>query len=297
MAEKRLFTELKRLVQSPPLLTNSLIISLEPVDTEGSILNWKAVIAKPSVKENSYYYNGKWTLDITADSTYPLKPPTIRFNRKTPINHPNVNLTTGEICLDILKDDAWSPAWNLENLVGAILMLIDDPEPDSPLNVDLANLFRFDKQAFESMVQYTMWSNGTLYDGVSDPVGTKKNDAALKAKDDGCTCNLISADEEFFFANPSFRKGETPSSDSGVPLGYHTPATDEDELNKNFQSIHNAGKEVTRQLLEKAKEVESKQGDFGLLDAVKNQVSRNVAKQIEEICQSTANNKQGQYAR
>lgn len=294
MAEKRLLTELKKLGQNPPLLTNSQILSLEPVDADSSIFIWKAEIAKPSLKDSRYYYNGKWTLDITADSSYPMKPPTIRFNRKTPINHPNINMTTGEICLDILKHDAWSPAWNLENLVGAILMLIDEPEADSPLNVDLANIFRCDKQAFESMVQFTIWSEGTIFNGESDPVGTKK-DAATFTEDDQCNRNPSPTDDEFCFAPPSFRSESTPSS--GLPLGYHTPAADEDELRKNLQSIRDTGKEVTRQLLEKAKEVESKQGDINLLDAVKNRVSRNVAKQIEEICQDTANRLQPQYAR
>ena len=44
-------------------------------------------------------------------------------------------------------------------------MLIDDPEPDSPLNVDSANLFRHDLRAFELLVQYTMWREGTLIEG------------------------------------------------------------------------------------------------------------------------------------
>lgn len=284
MAEKRLLTEWKKLVQNPPLVSNHQIISLEPVDAESSLYNWKAVIAKPSSKDSRYYYNGKWMLDITADSSYPLKPPTIRFSKHTPINHPNINFSTGEICLDILKN-AWSPAWNLENLVGAILMLIEEPEPDSPLNVDLASLFRCDKQAFESMVQYNIWKSGTIYDGVSDPIGTKKMPEH----------EYQPINDQFSFTGPSFRKDTTPGSVSA--LGYHTPAEDEDELKKNMQAIHDTGKEVTRQLLEKAKEMESKKGDVDLLEAVKNRVSQNVAKQIEEICQDTANYHRPQYAR
>lgn len=295
MAEKRLLTEFKKLVQNPPRLSNSQILSLEPVDAEKSIFSWVAEIAKPSVKDNSYYYNGKWTLDITADSTYPFRPPTIRFNKKTPINHPNVNLKTGEICLDILKDDSWSPAWNLESLVGAILMLIDEPEPDSPLNVDLANLFRFDKEAFESMVQYTMWKHGTLCDGPSDPLGAKGRYAALEFN--ACTCNNDTTPKEECLEPPVFRGAETFSTNSEARLGYHISAPDEDDLTRTLQSIQDAGKEVTRQLLDKAKEVESKQGDFVLLDAVKNKVSRNVAKQIEEIFQNTANDRRPQYPR
>lgn len=173
MAEKRLFKELKLLVKNHPLLTHSQIVELAPENEETSIFEWKAVIAKPTRDDSPYYYNGQWTLDIVADLSYPIKPPKVKFNKETPINHPNVDLKTGEICLDILKDESWSPAWNLEHIVLAILMLIDTPEPDSPFNVDLANLFRSDKDAFESVVQYTIWKHGTFYEGAKEKSGVK----------------------------------------------------------------------------------------------------------------------------
>lgn len=48
---------------------------------------------------------------------------------------------TGEICLDILKS-AWSPAWTLQSTCQAILALMSDAAPDSPLNCDAGNLLR-----------------------------------------------------------------------------------------------------------------------------------------------------------
>lgn len=173
MADKRLLLEIKQISKNPPNLQNPQIIELSPLDPDDSIYKWTARIAKPTKTDSPYYYNGQWILDIEAGPTYPIKPPKIRFSHTTPINHPNINIDTGEICLDVLTSDSWSPAWNIQSLVGAILLLLDDPVPDSPLNVDLANLYRHDLLAFESMVQYTMWKYLTFYEGIKEALGVK----------------------------------------------------------------------------------------------------------------------------
>lgn len=173
MSEKRLLLELKLITKTPPHTQNPQILRLYPTDPDDSLYKWTAIIAKPTKTDSPFYYNGQWKLDIEADSTYPIKPPKIQFSITTPINHPNINIDSGEICLDILRSDGWTPAWNLQSLVGAILMLLDDPEPDSPLNVDLANLYRHDPLAFESVAQYTIWKNLTLYEGEKDPSGVR----------------------------------------------------------------------------------------------------------------------------
>ncbi|CAG87262.2 DEHA2D14168p [Debaryomyces hansenii CBS767] len=177
MAEKRLFKEYNQLKKTPAHEANPQIVSLLPVDMS-NILEWEAVVSKPDKSGSRYYYNGKWRLNITVPTTYPLTPPKIEFDKSTPICHPNINIDTGEICLDILKQEGWSPAWNLQYLVVAILMLIDDPEPDSPLNIDSANLFRQDKTAFESVVQYYMWK----YDTFCTSDGGDKDITGVKGK-------------------------------------------------------------------------------------------------------------------
>lgn len=83
---------------------------------------------------------GRWLLSILLPTNYPLAPPKIRF--VTPIVHPNIELDTGEICLDLLKD-AWTPAYSVLETVRAVRNgLLPYPEVDSPLNVDAAALLR-----------------------------------------------------------------------------------------------------------------------------------------------------------
>lgn len=98
---------------------------------------------------------GTFELSINIPPTYPSKPPQIRF--KTKLWHPNVSWKNGEICLDVLASQ-WSPAWQLSSACTAIIALLDAPEPDSPLNVDAATVFRTgDSVAYQSMCRmYTL---------------------------------------------------------------------------------------------------------------------------------------------
>ena len=98
--------------------------------------NNNKLIKPPLPHQNT---DGRWLLQITIPPTYPLQPPQIRF--ATPIVHANVNLQTGEICLDLLKE-AWTPAYSVLECVRAIRMLLSAPGVDSPLNIDVAALLR-----------------------------------------------------------------------------------------------------------------------------------------------------------
>jgi peroxin-4 len=178
---QRLLRELKDYAKSP----NEALLHLGPVDDE-DLLRWEAVLKGVNgtpyegMRRGSHYLlshptpaglptnivqfspGGLWHLRISIPSNYPLAPPTIHFT--TRISHPNISFATGEICLTLLTTEHWSPVYTLSSTLTAIHQLLTDPQPDSPLNVDVAALLREgDLPAWESVVRY--WTGEERWQG------------------------------------------------------------------------------------------------------------------------------------
>ncbi|KAJ5754007.1 uncharacterized protein N7511_008160 [Penicillium nucicola] len=154
---QRLIRELKDYSKSP----NEALLHLGPVDDE-DLLRWEAVLKGVN---GTPYEDGLWHLKIAIPSNYPLSPPTIHFT--TRISHPNISFSTGEICLTLLTTEHWSPVYTLSTTLTAIQQLLTDPQPDSPLNVDVAALLRDgDLAAWESVVRY--WTGEERWKGAGN---------------------------------------------------------------------------------------------------------------------------------
>jgi ubiquitin-conjugating enzyme E2 D/E len=52
----------------------------------------------------------------------------------------------------VLKD-AWSPALTTSKVLLSICSMLQDPNPDSPLKTDVANLFKTDRAAHDRMAR------------------------------------------------------------------------------------------------------------------------------------------------
>ncbi|KAJ2960740.1 hypothetical protein NQZ79_g3967 [Umbelopsis isabellina] len=91
---------------------------------------------------DSPFEDGTFKLDVQIPQRYPFDPPQIRF--VTPIYHPNID-EAGRICADILKmppAGSWKPALNLSTVLLALAGLMNYPNPDDPLEVDIATEFK-----------------------------------------------------------------------------------------------------------------------------------------------------------
>lgn len=143
MALKRITKELKELNNDPPANC-----SAGPVNDD--MFHWEGTIFGPI---GTPYENGCFKLNIDFPDNYPFKPPKINF--KTQIYHPNIQSRCGGICLDILKNH-WSPALTISKVLLSICSLLDDPNPDDPLEPAIAEQYRNNHEMF--VVNATAWT-------------------------------------------------------------------------------------------------------------------------------------------
>jgi len=143
-AIRRIQKELNDLLKEP--LEN---ITAGPIN-EDNLFNWTATLIGP---DDTPYAGGLFYLNIHFSTNYPFKAPDIKFNNR--IYHPNIN-ETGQICIDILKNE-WSSALSIGRVLLSISSLLSDPNPNDPLNVDAANLYKKNIQQFNQKArEYTL---------------------------------------------------------------------------------------------------------------------------------------------
>jgi ubiquitin-conjugating enzyme E2 S len=84
-------------------------------------------------------YEGKFFLiKLVFSQDFPSVPPRGFFLTK--IYHPNVDMSTGAICVNTLKKD-WSPDTSMSHVLAVIRCLLIVPFPESSLNDEAGKLF------------------------------------------------------------------------------------------------------------------------------------------------------------
>ena len=106
-----------------------LVTFTGPEDTAYAGLEFRLEITIPVGHFTIYYMQNRWPLEI----------PDFVFLSK--VFHPNV-YSSGRICLDVIQSSAYSPAATLEGQLNNILLLLQNPNCDSPANGRAATVYR-----------------------------------------------------------------------------------------------------------------------------------------------------------
>ena len=75
-----------------------------------NLFQWQAILRGPP---DTPYEGGIFKININVPENYPISPPKCVFITK--IFHPNIDINSGEICFELLKDK-WTPQWSLESV-------------------------------------------------------------------------------------------------------------------------------------------------------------------------------------
>jgi ubiquitin-conjugating enzyme E2 D len=111
------------------------------------ITNWTGTLIGPT---ESPFEGGIYKITIRFPTDYPYSPPKIMF--QTPIYHPNID-RYGNICLDILKPSAWSPALSIVKVLLSICSLLTDPNPNDPLESEPASLIKTNMDEYKRIAR------------------------------------------------------------------------------------------------------------------------------------------------
>lgn len=140
--------------------------------------------------EGTPYSQGLWLLHLRAPLDYPKSPPKATF--KTRIYHPNIEESTGAVCLETLKRD-WKSSLTLKDILVTISCLLIQPNPDSALNAAAGAMIQENYEAFAAQAK--------LMASIHAPIPRHLSKAVVDAKrrgeedtEDGLTQTLSGSD-------------------------------------------------------------------------------------------------------
>lgn len=107
------------------------------------------VILTPS---SGLWANHNFVFMFQIPNEWPIKKPDIKI--VTRVWHPNIS-EDGPVCLNILRDN-YTPTMTISHLVAGLQFLFDSPNPKSPLNVQAAQEYSSNFNAFKNKTEQYM---------------------------------------------------------------------------------------------------------------------------------------------
>ena len=125
---------------------------------ENNYYSWNVTINGP---QDTIYSDRQFHGVMNFPTDYPHSPPNFCFS--TRMFHPNI-YGNGQVCISILHEgsdqygyekdcERWSPALSAASVIISIISMLNEPNDESPANIDAARLWRNDYQKYVETVQ------------------------------------------------------------------------------------------------------------------------------------------------
>lgn len=221
MASQLLGKELKELSKNP-----TYHISLD----NDSMFDW--TLGLYIVNPDSPWHHAYLQAKMHFPSNYPFSPPSFKFSPT--IFHPNV-YSDGRVCISILHEagnvyqdepsnENWSPAQSVESIIVSIISILDDPNINSPANIDASNLWRDDRNLYiEKVKKFAERTHIYIPDDFDVPsdkvvVGTANQD--------------VDEDDDWYFEDDSDEDEDEEDEDDDEEMSY---GEDEAEMSEDYE--------------------------------------------------------------
>ena len=130
------------------------------LENDDDLFVWNVVFEGP---ENTLYEGGYFKAQLKFPEDYPNNPPDMRFISK--MWHPNI-YPDGRVCISILHppgvdamnehekaEERWRPILGAESILISVISMLNDPNIESPANLDASNEWRDDRANYNKKVR------------------------------------------------------------------------------------------------------------------------------------------------
>ena len=93
------------------------------------------------------FQGGKFQIDLDLSDGFPFKMPKVTV--KTPIFHPQVDPSNGDICQAAIEKE-WAPTRGVRFVLESVLSIIMQPSADNPLNQEAAQMYAANKTQWQA---------------------------------------------------------------------------------------------------------------------------------------------------
>ena len=113
-----------------------------------NLFEWNALMVAP---KNSPYKGYMFQFEIIFPKDYPAHAPTVKC--KTNVYHMNIS-SSGDVCVSSIKNkNDWKNAFDISTVLLSIFIIFSKPNPGSPYNSEIANLYNSNRAEYERRVK------------------------------------------------------------------------------------------------------------------------------------------------